>query len=130
MIESLNLELTSRRMGMLASYVAATILLIPANQLIIGFIFLAVSVFLVAADKEAKLRRRMGVLLTCVVILGLTDINTSLSNENFIKVGLPFTLFFLTWTVGAGRQPPWVPPVASVPSPTPCPQKSTQKSLS
>ena len=92
MIESLNLELTSRRKGMLVSYVAATILLIPANQLIIGFIFLAVCVFLVAADKEAKLRRRMGVLLACVVILGLTDINTSLSNENFIKVGVPFTL--------------------------------------
>ena len=92
MIESLNLELTSRRKGMLASYVAATILLIPANQLIIGFIFLAVCVFLVATDKEAKLRRRMGVLLACVVILGLTDINTSLSNENFLKVGIPFTL--------------------------------------
>ena len=34
----------------------------------------------------------MGVLLACVVILGLTDINTSLSNDNFIKVGVPFTL--------------------------------------
>ena len=34
----------------------------------------------------------MATLLGCVVLLGLTDINPSLATENFLKVGIPFTL--------------------------------------
>jgi hypothetical protein len=91
-IESLNLELTPRRIMMLAAYVTATVLLIPAEQLVFGFLSLAACIFFVATDEELKVRRRMGILIGCVVILGLCDINTSLSNENFLKVGIPFTL--------------------------------------
>jgi hypothetical protein len=91
-IESLNLELTPRRMLMLTAYVAATILLIPAEQTVFGFISLAACIFLVATDEEEKIRRRMSLILGCVAILGLCDINTSLSNDNFLQVGIPFSV--------------------------------------
>ncbi|NLT69511.1 MAG: hypothetical protein GXX91_02295 [Verrucomicrobiaceae bacterium] len=92
MITSLHLPLTPRRRVMIAAFVLATVLLIPAAQWIAGSICAIVAAWLVATDEEPKLRRRMAILLGCVVLLGLTDINPSLSNENFLKVGVPFTL--------------------------------------
>ncbi len=80
---------------MLTTYVVATVLLIPAHQTIAGLIMLIACAAFVATDEEIKLRRRMGVLLGCVLILGLCDINPSLSNENFLRVGIPFTLVIL-----------------------------------
>lgn len=90
--ESLNLELTPRRIAFLASYAIATILLLPAHQPIIGHIFLAIAFWLALTDEEPKLRRRMSVLLGCVLILGWTDINPSLENANFLQLGIPFFL--------------------------------------
>ncbi len=95
MIASLNLELTPRRIAMLGAYVGATVLLIPAGQMIAGFIILAICIWLVATDEEPKLRRRLGILLGCVLILGLSDINTTLTDDNFLRVGIPFTLVIL-----------------------------------
>ena len=77
---------------MIAAFVLATVLLIPAAQWIAGSICAIVAAWLVATDEEPKLRRRMAILLGCVILLGLTDINPSLSNENFLQVGIPFTL--------------------------------------
>jgi hypothetical protein len=91
-ITSLNLPLTPRRQVMIAAFVLATVLLIPAAQWIAGALCVIIAAWLIATDEEPKLRRRMAILLGCVVLLGLTDINPSLSDENFLKVGVPFTL--------------------------------------
>ncbi len=77
---------------MIAAFVLATVLLIPAAQWIAGALCVIIAAWLIATDEEPKLRRRMAILLGCVVLLGLTDINPSLSDENFLKVGIPFTL--------------------------------------
>ncbi len=95
MIKSLELELTPRRVAMLVSFAIATVLLIPASQFVIGGVFLAICIFLVATDPEPKLRRRISILIGCIIILAACDINTSLSDENFLKVGIPFTLVIL-----------------------------------
>jgi len=91
-MESLDLELTPRRITMLVTFSLATALLLPASQFWIGGALLAVCAFLVATDPVAKLRRRLFVLIGCIVILAATDINPSLSNENFLQVGIPFGL--------------------------------------
>ncbi|MDF1860046.1 MAG: CPBP family glutamic-type intramembrane protease [Verrucomicrobiales bacterium] len=94
-ISSLDLPLTRDRIVMLITFVLATVLLIPAHQHIAGGICVAVCIFLMARDEEVKLRRRMGILLGCVILLGICDINPSLADENFLQVGIPFTLVIL-----------------------------------
>jgi hypothetical protein len=94
-IESLDLPLTRRRIALLATFAIATALLLPAHQHWIGGILATVCTWLIATDEEPKLRRRMGILLGCVIVLALCDINTSLSTENFLQVGIPFTLVIL-----------------------------------
>lgn len=91
-IESLELELTPKRKAMLALFAISTVLLIPAGQLIIGGVLAAVCIWLIATDPEVTLRRRMGILMGCVILLGAIDINPSLKNENFIALTIPFTL--------------------------------------
>jgi hypothetical protein len=91
-IASLDLELTPRRKFLLAAFAAATILLIPAGLWIAGIPAFVLCAWLVATDPEPKLRRRLAILLGCVLILAACDINPGLSNENFLKVGIPFTL--------------------------------------
>ncbi len=89
--ERLDLELTPRRIALLCAFAAATILLIPADLWRIGCIPFALSAWLAAADPEPKLRSRIGVLLVCVAILALCDINPTLSNRNFLQVGFCFS---------------------------------------
>ena len=91
MTASLDLELTRRRLVLLASFVVAIVLLIPAARWIPGIAAAALAGWLIASDPEPKLRLRLGVLLGCVVVLAICDINPSLSNENFLQVGIPFT---------------------------------------
>lgn len=89
---SLDLELTPRRKVLLAVFAAATVLLIPAGSWIAGLPAFALCAWLVTTDPEPKLRRRLAMLLGCVLILAACDINPALSNENFLRVGIPFTL--------------------------------------
>ncbi|MDF1824198.1 MAG: hypothetical protein P1U68_06130 [Verrucomicrobiales bacterium] len=91
-IESLDLELTPKRKAMLACFAVSTVLLIPAGQLIAGGLFSLACIGLIATDPETKLRRRMGILMGCVLLLGAIDINPSLKNENFIALSIPFAL--------------------------------------
>ena len=91
-MESLELELTPRRQVMLVCFALATVLLIPAHQFFIGSIFAFVCIGLIATDPEAKLRRRLGTLLGCVIFLGALDVNPSLSNNNFLILSIAFTL--------------------------------------
>lgn len=99
MTDSLSLELTPRRAVLLAAFVAATVLLIPASLWSAGIPVFLLCAWLVATDPEPKLRRRMGILLGCVAILAACDINPSLDNANFLQVGIPFTLVILLPTL-------------------------------
>lgn len=92
---SSELPLTPVRIGMLTLFVAATILLIALHLHWIGAFAWIGAAILAWRDPEIVVRRRMLVLLGCVAILGATDINTSLSNRNFILVGVPFLLVIL-----------------------------------
>lgn len=77
---------------MVTCFVLCTILLIPAHQFIVGGIFAIAAIWLIATDPEPKLRRRMGILMGCIILLAAIDINPSLSNENFIGLSIPFTI--------------------------------------
>lgn len=92
MIDSLQLPLTPKRIALLVSFALATVLLIPAHQFLPGGIVAAACAWLIATDPEPKLRRRLAILLGCVILLGAIDINPALSNENFLALGIPFTL--------------------------------------
>lgn len=90
--DSLQLALTPRRIALLASFGAATVLLIPASLWVAGIPVFALCAWLVATDPEPKLRRRLGILLGCVAVLAACDINPSLSDANFLQIGIPFSL--------------------------------------
>lgn len=92
MTDRLELDLTPRRLALLAAFVAAVVLLIPASLWIAGGAAFALCVWLVASDPEPKLRRRLALLLACVAILAVCDINPSLEDANFLRVGIPFAL--------------------------------------
>lgn len=91
-MESLELPLTRRRIALLVCFAASIILLIPAHQFVLGGLFFVATVVLLARDPEKRLRLRLGVLLGCVLLLGITDITPDLSNENFIRLGIVFML--------------------------------------
>lgn len=92
MNESLELPLTPRRQALLGAFAAATVLLIPAGLWIAGVPAFLLCIWLVATDPEPRLRGRLGVLLGCVAILAACDINPSLSDDNFLRLGIPFAL--------------------------------------
>lgn len=91
-MESLEITLTPRRKAMLVCFALATVLLIPAGQFAWGGLFALIAAGLIATDQKTELRRRMGVLLGCVVLLGIVDVNPSLSNENFLTLSIAFFL--------------------------------------
>lgn len=93
--QNLELALTPRRIVLLCAYGASVILLIPADLWIAGSLAFLLCASLVATDPEPKLRLRLGVLLLCVAILAICDINPGLSNRNFLQVGIPFGLVIL-----------------------------------
>lgn len=95
MTASLELELTPRRLAMLICFALATILLIPAQQFWLGAVLAAASGALIFTDPETKVRRRLGMLLLTLLILGACDINPSLDNRNFLALGIAFTLVIL-----------------------------------
>ncbi len=88
--KSLELRLTSRRRWLLLLYGAAIVLNIAVQSYWLGIPVFAAASALVARDPSRALRRRMGVLLACVAILTLADINTGLTDANFLRVGIPF----------------------------------------
>ena len=92
MTDRLELALTPRRLTLIGAFVASIILLIPASLWIAGIPAFLLCTWLVATDPEPRLRRRLGILLACVLLLALTDIQPGLSNANFLQIGIPFTL--------------------------------------
>ncbi len=89
------LSLNPRRAALLLALVAAIIFCIAVQNYWLGVPALLVCGGLLLKDEEPALKRRMGVLLGCVVVLALADINTGLSNRNFLQLGLPFAAVVL-----------------------------------
>ncbi len=90
-----NLTLNPSRITLLVLFALATLFLIPLHWHIAGAVIWVVCAILVWRDPEEKLRRRISVLLGCVAILAVTDINSSTANANFLQVGIPFGLVIL-----------------------------------
>jgi len=91
----LDLELTRMRTAMLAGFSLATVFLIALHWHLAGSILWGATLVLIWRDSRGEVRRRMTVLMGCLVILTICDINTSLSNRNFLQVGIPFALVIL-----------------------------------
>ncbi len=91
------LPLNRQRVMMLACFALATIALIAIHGYATGvWAVLAGALGILAAagcavvawkDPESAVGRRMSVLLGCVVLLGICDINSSTKNENFLYLG-------------------------------------------
>lgn len=84
------LTLNRRRVALLVSFAASIILCIAVQNYLWGGLALLATGGLLLSDEEPSLRRRMGVLLGCILVLTFCDINTGLDNRNFLQVGLPF----------------------------------------
>lgn len=84
------LRMNRQRVALLASFAASIVLCIAVQNYLWGGLALLTTGVLLVSDEEPSLRRRMGVLLGCVLVLTFCDINTGLDNRNFLQVGLPF----------------------------------------
>lgn len=84
------MRLDPRRIALLGAFAASIVFCIAVQNYWIGVSALLVCGGLILFDEDPALKRRMGVLLGCVVVLALTDINTQLTDRNFLQVGLPF----------------------------------------
>ncbi len=87
-----NLPITRYRLVTLTLLAAATILWIGANQDLAGAVCWVACFILTLRDEAPEIRRRQGVLLIVVAMLGAIDINPSLDNENFIRLSVAFFL--------------------------------------
>jgi hypothetical protein len=94
-VVSLNLQLSPVRVVMLGAFVAGVVFLIAVPWLLGGLLSVLLTGILIYRDPSLALRRRLGVLLGCVVVLGCCDINTSTTVSNFLAVGIPFGLVVL-----------------------------------
>lgn len=82
----------------LIAFCAATVLLVPLEAWIPGWLAFALSIAGTVLTKDSTFQRRMGTLLLCVFILALAPVNTSTDNLKFITLGLPFlAVIVLPW---------------------------------
>ena len=94
----LNLTLNPERWAMLILFAGATIALIALDGTgHSGFRWAGAAAWglcaiLVFRDPEPKLRRRIGMLLGCILILAICDIHTTIDDRNIWQVGIPFGL--------------------------------------
>lgn len=96
----LELPMTPRRWALLVFFAAAALGLVALPGAGHGSPFwLGLGLFgwlgcggLAWCDPERKLRRRMGVLLGCLGVLGICDIQTTIDRANVWQVGVPFFL--------------------------------------
>lgn len=91
-MQSLNLELTPARRLMLGAFGVGVVFLTAVPELVLGIPALLLAALLIYRDPERAVRRRMGVLVGCIVILACCNINTSTATANFLQVGIPFGL--------------------------------------
>jgi len=116
---------TTRRVGVLAAYAAATVLLIPFDRHPAGFaawLAAVLAVWLPGKGRstegssplpsneagERPFRRRMSVLLGCVMVLAWAPIHTATDNLHFLVLGSCFLAVVLVPTLLLKRSDPGV----------------------
>jgi hypothetical protein len=96
------------RLAALAGFVATTLTWIAFDLPWLGAAAALLSVVLILRVRDGAFRRRMGVLLGCVSLLGAIDVNTSLELENFLAMGIPFALVVVVPALLLRRSDPGV----------------------
>ena len=79
----------------LVCFCAATVLLIPLAWFLPGLIVWGLCAVLVARSGRADVRRNMGLLLGCLLLLGFAPINTDRDTGHFVRLGLVFAAVIL-----------------------------------
>ena len=74
----------------LIAFCAATVLLIPVENVPVGLAVWTLSAGLTALQSDPRVRRNLGVLLACVLALALAPIHTELSTPHFLSLGSVF----------------------------------------
>jgi membrane protease YdiL (CAAX protease family) len=74
----------------LIAFCAAAVLLIPVENFPAGLAAWALSAVLTALQPDPRVRRNLGVLLACILVLGFAPINTNLSTPHFLQLGTVF----------------------------------------
>ena len=83
---------TPARLAALAGFALTTLTWIAFDLGWVGVAAALLSAALIRRVQDGAFRRRMGVLLGCVALLGAIDVNTSLETANFVAMGIPFAL--------------------------------------
>jgi hypothetical protein len=78
------------RLVALGAFCAAAVLLIALHWWVPGGLSWGLALILALRDPEPAFRRRVGVLLGCLLVLALAPIRTDTSNENFLALGSVF----------------------------------------
>lgn len=87
--------LTRLRLGALSAFCLSAVFLIAQHWWIPGLLAWGAALVLALRDADPAFRRRMGVLLGCVLLLGFTPIQTATSNRNFLALGSCFLAVIL-----------------------------------
>ncbi len=74
----------------LIAFCASAVLLIPVENFPAGLTVWAVAAGLTALQPDRRVRRNLGVLLACILLLGFAPIHTDLSTPHFFSLGLMF----------------------------------------
>ncbi len=74
----------------LIAFCAATVLLIPAENFPVGLAVWVLAAILTALQPDPRVRRNLGVLLACILVLGFAPIHTNLSTPHFLTLGSIF----------------------------------------
>ncbi|HEX5131182.1 MAG TPA: CPBP family glutamic-type intramembrane protease [Candidatus Krumholzibacteria bacterium] len=74
----------------LVAFCAAAVLLIPIGNFPAGLTVWGLSALLTALQPHPRVRRNLGVLLVCILVLGFAPIHTDLSTPHFITLGSIF----------------------------------------
>lgn len=77
-------------MAPLLAFCAATVLLIPVENFPAGLAAWALAAVLTALQPDARVRRNLGVLLACILVLAFAPIHTDLSTPHFLTLGGAF----------------------------------------
>lgn len=71
----------------LAAFCLAAVLLIPVENYPLGLAAWALSALLTMLHPDARLRRNLGVLLACILVLAFAPIHTGLDTPHFLSLG-------------------------------------------
>jgi hypothetical protein len=74
----------------LIAFCVATVLLIPVENFPAGLAVWAMAALLTAVQSDPRVRRNLGVLLACVLVLAYAPIHTNLSTPHFLTLGSIF----------------------------------------